>query len=85
MANTFSIRRAGPADSEAITRVHAASWRTTYQGLVVDAFLDEFFDRGLDDRIASRSQGTARRPDLDRGHPRQSCRGPSAKPDRLGT
>ncbi len=54
MANTFSIRRAGPADSEVITRVHAASWRTTYQGLVEDAFLDEFFDRGLDDRIAAR-------------------------------
>lgn len=64
MANTFSIRRAGPADSEAITRVHAASWRTTYQGLVVDAFLDEFFDRGLDDRIASRRSQLERHDDL---------------------
>ncbi len=54
MADTFSIRRADLHDAEAMTRVHAASWRTTYRGVVEEGFFDEFFDRGLDDRIASR-------------------------------
>lgn len=50
----FSVRAAVPEDAEAITRVHAASWRTTYADLVSPAFFDEFFDQRLDDRIASR-------------------------------
>ncbi len=37
---TASVRRAAPADADAITRVHIATWRTAYRGIVPDAFLD---------------------------------------------
>jgi ribosomal protein S18 acetylase RimI-like enzyme len=30
---------AGPADAEALARVHVASWRETYRGLLPDAYL----------------------------------------------
>jgi ribosomal protein S18 acetylase RimI-like enzyme len=38
MATT--VRRATIEDAEAIARVHVASWRTTYSGLVPQAYLD---------------------------------------------
>jgi GNAT superfamily N-acetyltransferase len=34
------IRPAEPADARGIARVHVESWRTTYRGLVPDAYLD---------------------------------------------
>lgn len=51
----FLIRPAERTDAEAIARVHAASWRTTYQGLVEDTVLDSF-DRDLDQRASLREQ-----------------------------
>jgi ribosomal protein S18 acetylase RimI-like enzyme len=35
----FVIFPAGPADAEALARVHVASWRQTYRGLLPDAYL----------------------------------------------
>jgi ribosomal protein S18 acetylase RimI-like enzyme len=35
-----TLRRARPEDAEGITRVHLQSWRTSYRGLLPDAFLD---------------------------------------------
>jgi L-amino acid N-acyltransferase YncA len=34
------IRTAAPGDAPAIARVHIESWRTTYRGIVPDAYLD---------------------------------------------
>lgn len=50
-------RRAGPGDAHAIARVHVATWRTTYRGLLPDEFLDALTEahyadrwrRGIDD------------------------------------
>lgn len=36
-----TIRPATPADAEGIARVHVASWRTTYRGIVPDGVLAE--------------------------------------------
>jgi GNAT superfamily N-acetyltransferase len=36
----MSHRRAGVVDAEAIARLHIASWRAAYRGLLPDAFLD---------------------------------------------
>jgi GNAT superfamily N-acetyltransferase len=38
----FAIREAKLADAEAIARTHAASWRTSYRGVLPDAALDRF-------------------------------------------
>ena len=38
----FAIREARPADAEGIARAHAASWRTSYRGVLPDAALDRF-------------------------------------------
>ncbi len=35
-----TIRRAAPADAAAIAQVRVDSWRTTYRGLIPDAYLD---------------------------------------------
>jgi GNAT superfamily N-acetyltransferase len=35
-----SVRRAAPGDAGAIARVRIDSWRTTYRGLIPDAYLD---------------------------------------------
>ncbi|MBW8813791.1 MAG: GNAT family N-acetyltransferase [Caulobacterales bacterium] len=35
----FVLFPAGPADAEALARVHVASWRETYRGLLPDAYL----------------------------------------------
>jgi ribosomal protein S18 acetylase RimI-like enzyme len=37
---TFTIRRATPADIGDISKVHIASWKTTYQGIVPQEYLD---------------------------------------------
>ena len=34
------VRQATPADAQAIAAIHAASWKTTYRGLLPDTFLD---------------------------------------------
>lgn len=34
------LRAAVPADAPALARVHVASWRTTYQGIIPDSYLD---------------------------------------------
>lgn len=36
----ITIRTADPRDAAAIAAVHVASWKTTYQGIVPDTFLD---------------------------------------------
>src|SRR3989344_1164922 len=35
----FVVFPAGPADAEALARVHVAAWRETYRGLLPDAYL----------------------------------------------
>jgi GNAT superfamily N-acetyltransferase len=37
---TYVIVPPGPADAEALARLHVESWRETYRGLLPDAFLD---------------------------------------------
>jgi ribosomal protein S18 acetylase RimI-like enzyme len=37
---------AGPADAEALARVHVTSWRETYRGLLPDAFLARMSEPG---------------------------------------
>jgi len=44
------IRAATVPDAPAIARVHVASWRTTYRGLLPDGFLDALDDQGYEDR-----------------------------------
>src|SRR4051812_24246820 len=39
LATPILIRRAVPADAEAITRGHPATWRTTYKGLLPEPYL----------------------------------------------
>lgn len=36
----IAVRRARPEEALAIARVHVASWRASYRGIVPDAFLD---------------------------------------------
>lgn len=43
------MRTATPADAFAIARLHARSWRTTYRGILADAYLDGPVD---EDRLA---------------------------------
>jgi len=38
--NSISLRRAGPGDAPAIARVRVEGWRTTYRGMIPDAYLD---------------------------------------------
>jgi GNAT superfamily N-acetyltransferase len=38
--NALQIRRATPGDAPAIARVRVDSWRTTYRGMIPDAYLD---------------------------------------------
>jgi len=45
----FAIRQAGIHDAAAIARVHVASWKTTYAGIVPDAYL-----AGLDEQESAR-------------------------------
>lgn len=59
MDRAYLIRSAELRDVSALVRVHAASWRTTYAGLVEDAFLDRL-ERELDLRIEQRRERVAR-------------------------
>jgi ribosomal protein S18 acetylase RimI-like enzyme len=43
---------AGPADAEALARVHVAAWRETYRGLLPDAFLARMSEVGHARRFA---------------------------------
>ncbi len=44
------VRPAGTRDASAIARVHVASWRTTYRGLLPDEFLASLTESGYTDR-----------------------------------
>lgn len=46
----YSIRTAAPADARAIALVQIAVRKTTYRGLVPDAYLDRL-DSGVEDRV----------------------------------
>jgi len=39
-SSTVVVRPAAPADAPGIARVRVASWRTTYRGMIPDAYLD---------------------------------------------
>ncbi|WP_260981132.1 GNAT family N-acetyltransferase [Curtobacterium pusillum] len=41
MSGEISVRPAVPSDAAAMARVHVASWRSTYRGLMPDALLDD--------------------------------------------
>jgi ribosomal protein S18 acetylase RimI-like enzyme len=43
---SYVIVPAGPADAEALARVHVAAWRETYRGLLPDAFLARMSEPG---------------------------------------
>lgn len=57
------IRRARPADAEAIGAVHVATWRTAYAGLLPDAYLADLSPlrhaMGYQQAIADRRHGHA--------------------------
>ena len=44
---TFVVFPAGPSDAEELARVHVASWRETYRGLLADAFLARMSEPGF--------------------------------------
>src|SRR4029077_16058441 len=44
---TLVIFPAGPTDAEDLARVHVASWRETYRGLLSDAFLARMSEPGF--------------------------------------
>jgi ribosomal protein S18 acetylase RimI-like enzyme len=45
-AFSYLILPAGPADAEALARVHVTSWRETYAGLLPDGFLARMSEPG---------------------------------------
>lgn len=51
----YNIRDAQMTDMEAVARVHIASWRTTYTGMIDDSVFDEM-EINLDGRIDARHQ-----------------------------
>jgi ribosomal protein S18 acetylase RimI-like enzyme len=59
--SAIATRRATPADAPAIARVRIDSWRTTYRGLIPDAYLDGMqLDPSIAmwDRVLSAAQAT---------------------------
>jgi ribosomal protein S18 acetylase RimI-like enzyme len=44
---SFVVFPAGPSDAEDLARVHVASWRETYRGLLADAFLARMSEPGF--------------------------------------
>ena len=48
---SFVVFPAGPADAEDLARVHVASWRETYRGLLADAFLARMSEPGFTRRF----------------------------------
>jgi ribosomal protein S18 acetylase RimI-like enzyme len=51
-ASRFVVFPAGPADAEALARVHVTSWRETYRGLLPDAYLARLSQSGHARRFA---------------------------------
>jgi ribosomal protein S18 acetylase RimI-like enzyme len=47
----FVVFPAGPSDAEDLARVHVASWRETYRGLLPDAFLARMSEPGFTRRF----------------------------------
>jgi GNAT superfamily N-acetyltransferase len=56
----ITVRRAGPADADAIAAVQVESWRAAYRGIVPDAFLD---DLDVAERAARWRDGFTERPE----------------------
>src|ERR1700712_2862286 len=48
---SFVVFPAGPSDAEDLARVHVASWRETYRGLLADAFLARMSEPGFTRRF----------------------------------
>jgi ribosomal protein S18 acetylase RimI-like enzyme len=48
---TYVVFPAGPSDAEELARVHVASWRETYRGLLADAFLARMSEPGFTRRF----------------------------------
>lgn len=48
----FVLFPAGPADAEALARVHVTSWRETYRGLLPDAYLARMSEAAQTRRFA---------------------------------
>jgi ribosomal protein S18 acetylase RimI-like enzyme len=48
---SFVVFPAGPTDAEDLARVHVASWRETYRGLLSDAFLARMSEPGFSRRF----------------------------------
>jgi ribosomal protein S18 acetylase RimI-like enzyme len=48
---SFVVFPAGPSDAEDLARVHVASWRETYRGLLADAFLARMSEAGFTRRF----------------------------------
>jgi ribosomal protein S18 acetylase RimI-like enzyme len=48
---SFVVFPAGPSDAEELARVHVASWRETYRGLLPDAFLARMSEPGFTRRF----------------------------------
>jgi len=44
---SFVVFPAGPSDAEELARIHVASWRETYRGLLPDAFLARMSEPGF--------------------------------------
>jgi ribosomal protein S18 acetylase RimI-like enzyme len=51
-APLMDVRPAHVADAPAIARVYVASWRSTYRGLLPDAFLDSLDEAAYEERWA---------------------------------
>ena len=50
-ALTYLVFPAGPSDAEDLARIHVASWRETYRGLLADAFLARMSEPGFTRRF----------------------------------
>jgi ribosomal protein S18 acetylase RimI-like enzyme len=55
------VRRAGPEDAAGIARVHVATWRTAYRGLLPDDFLASLNESAYSERWRRTLSGAADR------------------------
>ena len=60
-ALSFVVFPAGPSDAEELARVHVASWRETYRGLLADAFLARMSEPGFTRRFRRAADRARRR------------------------